>query len=149
MISGAGRTPPIASPSTNWLSVSQWWPSTALSLQERDHGVGAAEGQQAGLQALEEDLAGERDGDRTGHDDERHRARARTSSRRRAQRAAVRPQLVGEPAAEQDEDEAGRREEGQREAATAISASGTSVMNDPPSRTSARATSAPTAAVSP
>ena len=31
MISGAGRTPPIASPSTNWLSVSQWWTSTELS----------------------------------------------------------------------------------------------------------------------
>ncbi len=30
MISGAGSTPLIARPSTNWLSVSQWWTSTEL-----------------------------------------------------------------------------------------------------------------------
>jgi hypothetical protein len=31
MINGAGKMPLIASPSTNWLSVSQWWTSTELS----------------------------------------------------------------------------------------------------------------------
>ena len=59
MISGAGRAPLSASPSTNWLSVSQPWASTELLLEEGDHRVGAAEGEQAGLQALEEDLGGQ------------------------------------------------------------------------------------------
>ena len=75
MISGAGRTPLDRQP-VDELAVGQ--PVLALDralLEERDHRVGAAEGEQPGLQPLEEDLRRERERDRAGDDrDERRRA---------------------------------------------------------------------------
>ena len=63
--------------------------------------------------------------------------------------APVGPELGGEPGSEQHQHEVRPSEHVSTKPATAMIANGTSVMKAPPSRTSARATSAPTAAVRP
>ena len=60
-------------------------------LEERDHGEGAAEGEQPGLQPLEEDLRRQRDRDRAG--ERRPRSRAGASENELA-RPSQRPALV-------------------------------------------------------
>ena len=100
----------------NWL-VGQ--PVVAFDRALAQEGIdreGAAEGQQACLQALEEDLAGEGDRDRAAEDEDDgegprgHRTGPAEPAR------GVPPDLVDEAAAEQDEDEARVREQGQGEA---------------------------------
>jgi hypothetical protein len=97
--------PPIDRPSLNWPLVSQWWFSTGCLAQEGDHGVGAAEGEQARLQALEEDRRRQGHGDRTRGDGEERRRTDGEAIRPVGPPAPVRPQLVGDAAGEQDDDE--------------------------------------------
>jgi hypothetical protein len=84
-------------------------------LEKRDHRERTAEGHEPGLQPLKEDLAGERERDRPERQSERDRTE-RDRARTVQQAFTVRPQLVGDAAADKDEDEGGVGEHRQREA---------------------------------
>ena len=83
--------------------------------QEGDHGVGTAEGEQARLQSLEEDRRRQRDGDRPGGDGQDREGSDREAVGAIGPAPPVRPQLVGDAAAEQDQDEGDPHPQGQGE----------------------------------
>lgn len=73
--------------------------------QKGDHRVGTAEGEQAGLQSLEEDLRRQRDGDRPGGDREYGERDDGEGIGPAGPAPPVLPKLIGNAAAEQDRDE--------------------------------------------